>query len=68
MTLQLLRFEFPYSIYEENMIFYFIGVISPYSFDTDSDPAFKAEYRFGSGSNPDSGVLMTKNLKRNFDL
>ncbi len=27
--LQLLRSEFPYTVYEENMIFYFIGVISP---------------------------------------
>jgi hypothetical protein len=37
-------------------------VADPYSFDTDPDPAFKAEYR--SGSNPESGVLMTKNCKK----
>jgi hypothetical protein len=35
-------------------------VSDPYSFDTDPDPdpdpAFLAEYRAGSGSNPDPGV------------
>jgi hypothetical protein len=29
-----------------------IRVLNPYSFDTDPDPIFKAEYRFRSGSNP----------------
>jgi hypothetical protein len=38
-----------------------ISVSDPYSFDTDPDPTFKAEY--GSGFDPDPGLLMTKNLK-----
>jgi hypothetical protein len=37
----------------------FFSVADPSSFDTDPDPAFWAEYRSGSGSNPDPGVLMT---------
>ncbi len=36
----------------------FISFSEPYSFDTDPDPAFWAEYRSGSS------VLMTKNKKK----
>ncbi len=35
-------------------------VSDPSSFDTGSDPAFEAEYRSGTGSNPDLGSLRPK--------
>ncbi len=38
------------------------SVSDPYSFDTDPDPAFEAEYRFGSGSR----VLITKKWRKKF--
>jgi hypothetical protein len=40
------------------------SVSDPYSFDTDPDPAFEAEYRFGSGSR----VLITKKWEKNLQL
>jgi hypothetical protein len=43
---------------------YWRSVSDPYSFDTDPDLAFLAEYRSASGSNPGSTVWMTKNLKK----
>jgi hypothetical protein len=36
------------------------GVSDPYSFDTDPDPVFEAEYRCGS----ESRVFMNKNWKK----
>jgi hypothetical protein len=43
------RKKIPQKIFKKN------SVSDPYSFDTDPDPAFQAEYRTGSGSNPDPG-------------
>ncbi len=40
-------------------------ITDPYSFDTDPDPAFQAEYRSGSGSNPDAGFWWPKIDKKN---